>query len=452
MSPTIALDLDHLLAALHTLPPARRYCVALSGGCDSTVLLHAMAALRSRLGDAALMSVHVDHGLHVDAAVWSQHCRAFANGLGVECDVLKVNAHPATGQSREAAARAARYAALANWLQPGDVLLTAHHQEDQAETLLLQLLRGAGAAGLAAMPTHTALGPGVLARPLLGVSREALRVYAMHYDLLWIEDPSNFDTSFDRNYLRHNIVPGLRMRWPRADASLARAAQHQQESAALLDALAQIDLAAVQDPQRGALHVDRLLQLDEPRQRNALRGWLRAQGFPLPSARVLQHVCRDVLRAAWDREPCVGWQGAQLRRYRNGLYAMRPLAPVDSSTVLKWSPLEAPLVLPDGLGKLHGQPAYGRGLRYDPAQGPLEVRFRQGGERCRPAGAVYTRAVKTLFQEQGVPPWERERTPYIFVEGTLAAVADRWICADYAAGPKEIGLVLEWRRSPPNSG
>lgn len=446
MSSDISLNLDHLLATLHALPAARRYSVALSGGCDSTVLLHAMATLRPRLGGVSLASVHVDHGLHEDSAAWSQHCRAFAGELGVECTVLKVNAHPSPGQSREAAARTARYAALANWLQPRDVLLTAHHREDQAETLLLQLLRGAGAAGLAAMPVHTALGRGVLARPLLGVSREALRVYALHYDLLWIEDPSNFDTSFDRNYLRHDILPRLRTRWPGADVNLSRAAQHQQEVAALLDALARVDVQRAQGPQPHRLRVDRLLELDESRQRNALRGWLRARGLPLPSTRVLRKVCTDVLHAAWDRVPRVAWQGVELRRYRNELFAMSPLAPVDAGTTLMWRPLEAALALPHNLGELCAHPVRGRGLRYDSCGGPLQVRFRQGGERCRPVGAVHTRELKTLFQERGIPPWERDRMPFIYIGGTLAAVADHWICAEYAADVDKPGLLIEWRR------
>lgn len=443
----MALDLDHLLATLQALPAARRYWVALSGGCDSTALLHAMATLRPRLAPVSLGSVHVDHGLHPDSAAWAQHCRAFAAELGVECAVLQVDARPTPGQSREAAARAARYSALASWLQSADVLLTAHHREDQAETVLLQLLRGAGSAGLAAMPAHTSLGAGVLARPLLAVPRQALRNYAAHYDLLWVEDPSNFDTSLDRNYLRHEIMPRLRARWPAADANLSRAAQHQGETMALLDALARYDVQRAQAPQPGVLRVDRLLELDEPRQRNALRGWLRERGLPLPSARILRQIGTNVLRAGWDREPCVTWPGAQLRRYRNGLYAMKPLAPVAAGTSLEWRPDEGPLQLPYEAGELHAHRARGRGLRYEPGQGPLRIRFRQGGERCRPAGAAHTRTVKALFQERGVPPWERDRTPFLYMmDDTLAAVADRWICADHAVGTEEIGLVLEWRR------
>lgn len=444
-STTPSLDLDTLLTTLRALPAALRYCVALSGGCDSTVLLHAMAMLRPRLGGVSLASVHVDHGLHQDSATWSQHCRAFAADLGVECTALKVNARPSPGQSREAAAREARYGRLIKWLQPGDVLLTAHHQEDQAETLLLQLLRGAGPAGLAAMPVYTLLGPGVLARPLLNVSREALRGYAIHYNLRWIEDPSNVDTRFDRNYLRHEIIPRLRMRWPGTNTTLSRAAQHQQESASLLKALADIDMQRAQGSQPQVLRVDRLVEFDESRQRNALRGWLRAQGLPLPSNRVLRKVCTDILSAGWDRVPRVAWQGAEVRRYRNELFAMSPLAPVDAGAVLAWNPLEAALVLPHNLGELRASPVQGRGLRYDSRWGPLQVQFRRGGERCRPVGKVHARELKAWFQEQGVPPWERNRMPLIYIANTLAAVADRWICAEYAASSDDIGLVIEWR-------
>lgn len=446
MASDVSLDLNHLLSTLQTLPAAQRYWVALSGGCDSMALLHAMATLRPRLAPASLGSVHVDHSLHPDSAAWAQHCRAFAAGLGVECVVLRVDARPGPGQSREAAARTARYRALANWLQPGDVLLTAHHREDQAETVLLQLMRGAGSAGLAAMPVHTSLGAGVLARPLLTVPRDALRSYATHYDLVWVEDPSNFDTSLDRNYLRHEIMPRLRMRWPAADVNLSRAAQHQGETTGLLEALARYDLQRVQAAHAGVLRIDRLLELDEPRQRNALRGWLRERGLPLPSARILRQIGTDVLRAGWDREPCVTWSGAQVRRYRNGLYAMTPWVPIAAATSLEWRPHEGPLRLPHDGSELHAHHAPGRGLRYDPSQGPLRIRFRQGGERCRPTGAAHTRTIKALFQERGVPPWERDRTPFIYVDDTLAAVADHWVCADHAAGASETGLVIEWRR------
>ena len=224
---------DHLLQQLHRhgIPPS--YQVAFSGGLDSLVLLHALCALRGRLA-AGVAAVHVHHGLHSDADEWDAHCQQVCDELGVAYTLLRVDGRPATGESPEAAARDARYRALAEWLPAGHCLLTAQHQDDQAETLLLQLLRGSGVSGLAAMPVMTGLGAGHHLRPLLEMTRPALHHYATAHALRWIEDPSNQSSAYDRKYLRHQVLPRLRERWPAVSSSLSRSAAHCAEASALL--------------------------------------------------------------------------------------------------------------------------------------------------------------------------------------------------------------------------
>ncbi|NIR59118.1 MAG: tRNA lysidine(34) synthetase TilS, partial [Gammaproteobacteria bacterium] len=286
-------DPDDLVAVLAHHAPAARYWVAYSGGLDSLVLLHALAARRDRLG-APLAAVHVDHGLHPDSGRWAAHCARTCAALGVPYECRVVEATAASGESPEAAARRARYEALAGLLEPGACLLTAHQRDDQAETLLLQLLRGAGPDGLAGMPMCRPLGAGWHLRPLLDWERADLHAYARAQGLEWVEDASNRDTGIDRNYLRHIVLPALRERWPGAPATLARAARHQAEAAELLVALGRADARAAADAAPGTLRASALRDLPAPRQRNLLRAWIARAGLPAPSAAQLERVRLDV--------------------------------------------------------------------------------------------------------------------------------------------------------------
>ena len=270
-----------------------------------------------------------------------------------------------------------------------------------------------------------------------------MRAYAETQGLRWIEDPSNADTGFDRNFLRGAVMPLLRERWPAAVRVLTRGAAHQAEAARLLDALAAQDLAACRVEQPACLSIPALLQLDAARQRNVLRYWLKALGFNLPDSARLAHVQHDVLHAGRDRLPVVKWAGAELRRYRDRLYALRPQAAVDVRTMLDWD-LRAPLPLPDG-ALLSAHPAHGQGVKAALCDGVISVRFRRGGEHCRIAPRGPSRPLKKLLQEQGVPPWRRERIPLLYVGERLAAVADRWVCAPFHAGADERGICFEWR-------
>lgn len=432
---------EQLRRQLEELPPARRYWVGFSGGLDSHVLLHTLAALRL---DTPLQAVHIHHGLSPHAEQWATHCAAVAADLGVPFTLERVDATPARGESPEAAARQARYTALARLLGEGEMLLTAHQQNDQAETLLLQLLRGAGPRGLAAMPRCRPFAAGWQARPLLGVEREALQAYAREAGLAWVEDESNFDTGFDRNYLRREIMPALARRWPAVNRVLGRSAAHFAESSALLDELAALDLAGAEGERPGSLSVAALLALSPARCHNLLRYWLRGLGLPLPDTPHLLRIGSEVLAARPDAEPQVDWPGAEVRRYRDGLYAMPPLAPPPTQ-VLTWD-LARPLQLPAGLGRLTAEMVRGRGLQAGACTGGVEVRFRHGGESCHPAGRGHRHSLKKLLQEAGVAPWERERLPLLYVDGELAQVGELCCCDPYAASKGEPGVVIHWQR------
>ncbi len=434
-----------LAAVLRDLPAAPRYRVAFSGGLDSTVLLHALAEVRGELG-WALEAVHVNHGLHGDAGRWAEHCARVCAGLGVGCRVVAVEAAGAPGESPEAAARHARYRVFEDTVAEGEALLTAHHQDDQAETLLLHLLRGSGVRGLAAMPVQRPLGRGWIGRPLLGWPRAALRAWAEARGLAWVEDPSNRDERFERNFLRRRVLPLLEARWPGATRLLARDAALQAQASAVLDGLAQDDAAAARGPAPGTLSVAALRALTPPRRDEALREWLRGRGLPAPTAIHLGHVVRDVLLSREDASARVAWPGAEVWRYRDALVALPPVAPAAGTRAWSWSPPE-PLTLP--AGTLAAEPARGEGLAVARLAGaPVAVRLRAGGERCRLPGRGHHHALKKLLQAHGVPPPVRAWLPLVYVGEELAAVADLWVCETWQAGPGEPGWVLRWQRPP----
>ena len=447
---------DQLTARVLALAPgASGYCVAFSGGLDSSVLLHALAAGREDL-PAPLVAVHVNHNLQPDAPAWAEHCRAVCAGLGIDYHVRSVRVQARSGESPEAAARAARYRALADAVGLGGVLLTAHHQDDQAETLLLQLLRGAGPRGLAAMPRYARVNGVPLLRPLLDMPRAALRDYALQHDLGWVDDPSNSCADYDRNFLRHEIIPRLRGRWPAAGATLARAARHQAAAAQLLERVAEADWGRIPPCSTDtpepvpALTVSALQRLDAPRRANLLRHWLRLHAAPMPSAVVLTRIEGDLLGAAPDAQPLVRWGDVRLRRYRDCLYVDDVLEKADPSRCHDWLPDRA-LQLPGGELSAVRVDGAGVALRHLPA-GPLRVRFRRGGEALRPAGRREHHSLKHLFQEAGVPPWERPRVPLIYRDDALLAVAGYWVCAEFQARSNEPGMRFTWSRSIVPSG
>lgn len=419
---------------------ATRYCLALSGGLDSTVLLHAMV----RLSPGPLRAIHVDHQLQPGAAAWAGHCERLCRRFAVPLLVCRVNVRTIGDEGLEAAARRARYGALGESLESGEVLLTAHHQDDQVETLLLHLLRGTGVAGLGGIPRLAAFGDGRLLRPLLDLPRAVLLGYAQGAGLDWVEDPSNRDLRLNRNFLRHEVLPLLRARWPGLDAAMARSARLSAEASRLLDELAAQDARRVR--RAGRIAVAPLRLLDEARQRNVLRWLCRHELGSAPGGKLLREGLAQLLDAGIDRHPVLAWPGGELRRYRERLYLQRPCgAP---SPLPQQMPLRAGATVDVGAGRLRLARARGRGLGVARLTGPLTVRLRSGGERLRPAGEPHHRELKKMLQEYGVVPWMRGRIPLLYCGGELAAVAHLWVAAEFAASGTEPALRVCWDDHP----
>ncbi|QSA95539.1 tRNA lysidine(34) synthetase TilS [Methylococcus sp. EFPC2] len=441
MAPTVA----EFGAQLALAPPPRRYLIAYSGGLDSHVLLHLYSRLRATWAEPPGCQVlHVHHGLQDEADAWVEHCARVCRELSLPFQSLYVDARARQGDSPEEAARDARYRALQDRVEDGDVLLIAQHQDDQAETLLLQLLRGAGLAGLAAMPKCAPFGSGYLLRPLLDWPRTALQEYAEGQQLRWIEDPSNADASYDRNFLRLSVIPLLKARWPAASKTLSRSAGHCAEALHRLEHLARDLYLVVLNEDKVTLSVSRLLQLEQADRRWVLRQWLRERGYRLPAAAALERLAGEMLLAREDKMPVVAWPEGEVRRYRDALYLRAPAAPQDTAAVMEWNGTSA-LELPDGNGILVARSSGEGGIALDAWRSArITVRYRQGGEVCRLPGRAGSHALKKLLQEAGIPPWERTRLPLIELNGALAAIADRWVCDPFQAAPGRPAIRIEW--------
>lgn len=422
---------------LSFLPPGACIWVAYSGGMDSHVLLHLLAQLRESLS-VNLRAVYINHGLSPHASDWARHCEQVCNALSVPFKSISVTVVLKAGASPEAAAREARYQAFLDLIQSGGYLCTAHHQDDQAETVLLQLLRGAGPKGLAAMAPQTPFGAGTLLRPLLQFTRAELAEYASVYNLQWIDDESNFDTDYDRNFLRHEIIPRLRERWPSLTRTLDRSARLCAESALLLDELAQQDLLHLQEAKSDVISIAGLKMLTPERQRNVLRYWVRQQGFALPTDIKLQHVLSDVVAAGEDRQPCVHWPGAEMRRYAGYLYLMPPLAEFQFDLVIPWDNLEKPLLLPDGRRLVCSQLK-----KASLGQQAVSVRFRQRGEQVQVMGMNHATSLKKLLQDLEIPPWLRDRVPLVYLGDELVQIAGIPLWGPFIAAVEKAGFQVE---------
>jgi tRNA(Ile)-lysidine synthase len=436
-----------LLACVESLVPrtSAELCVAYSGGLDSTVLLHALARAIADRAHYSMRAAHVDHQLHPDSARWREQCGRVAESLRIEFVPLVVSVTASADLGIEAAAREARYAALREILKPNEVLLTAHHADDQLETMLMALMRGAGLRGLSGVPSVQIFGGGWLARPLLEFGRAELEEWARAEQLPWLEDPSNANTSFDRNFLRHRVLPALRERWPAAAHSATRSTAHLREAGRLLDVLAAADLEMLAIG--ACLGMARLANLAPARRRNVLRHWIRQQGIRVPSTRKLATIERDLLIAREDRLPCVEWDGVQVRRHRGLLYCMRQPPPFDPADTLTWNVSQV-LELPAQLGRLRAQRDALGGLAVARLPAALQVHFRHGGEELQPAGDTHHRKLKKLLQDARVLPWWRDRVPLIYAAERLVAVGDLWISEEFAAQGGEDALRIVWEERP----
>lgn len=432
---------EDLLDAVRTccaewVRPGDRVLLGLSGGIDSVVLLDLAVRLVDDL-DFQLLAHHVNHGLSPNAQRWAAFCGHLCARLDIPFSSSEVHVPRHSALGIEGAAREARYAALAT--VDAEVLLLAHHQDDQVETVLGQLVRGAGVRGLAGMPRVIERGGRRWLRPLLDFNRIDIRRYAEARDLVWVDDESNNDSDYDRNYLRLEVLPVIDNRFPGARRSLARAAGHMAEAQEVLDDMARLDLGAVDLPY--ALPLAPLQRLSLPRAKNLLRYFLHEHGCQ-PSAVVLEELFQQLLLARDDAQVLVQIGSVTARRYRQRLHLVRPLQ-VPRGYCQRWSGEEA-LALPKLGGVLRAEPSLGHGLATQRLGGNLEIRLREGGEHLRPGPHQPTRALKNLLQEHHLAPWERHRLPLLFHGQRLVCVPGIGVDPEWQAGPDEAGRVFHW--------
>lgn len=420
------------------LPQGASVLAGLSGGLDSVVLLHLLSRLAPQHG-WRLSALHVHHGISPNADAWAAFCTDYCASLAVPLLVERVDIAPLRGElGTEAAARRLRHAAFAG--RHAEFVVLAHHADDQAETLLLQLLRGSGVKGVAAMPVFGMRDGMPVVRPLLDLPRAALSAYASEHRLQWVEDESNADVAYPRNFLRHQGLPLLEQRFPACRETLARSARHFADAVELLDDLARID--SVQAIRGDTLGVAELAALSAPRARNLLRYFLHLQGAPMPQTAQLVDMLHQLCEARQDAEICVEYGRWQVRRYRGQAYAVQALPEFERTLVLPWSG-EDELAWPALGSVLQFRETLGVGVSLAKLQSaPVTLRLRNGGETLKPRPHAATRSLKNLLQEHAVPPWRRERLPLLYCGDELVSVVGVAIAAEYQAGAAEPGMSI----------
>lgn len=473
--------------ALQSIPVASHYYVALSGGLDSSLLLQLSNRYLRESRLASVIAIHVHHGISQYADQWQSHCEAICHQSGVELVVRKVELK-SSKKGVEEAARAARYSVFEQILPSDAVLLQGHHQNDQAETVLLRLMRGAGVKGLAGIPKTRALNSALIHRPFLAVSRSELLSLAEAWGVSWVEDDSNASVDYDRNYIRHEVIPKLESRWESAVSRLAVSSEHCRESAELEEALAKIDLVGItQDVFGPALSIAGLTQLPLSRQRNAVRYWLQHQRLGFPGEKRFQRIWTELLTARADANPLVEWPLGAVRRYRDAIFGLSAndiSAQSDCITsnivVDGWSTSKTDSALSDGLTKrelmIFKQSVMGRqyALRMvdsvnasisdvvteteevniqpvkrllvkAPAdQVQVSIKFRQGGELFKPVGRHHHKPLKKWLHECNVPPWLRDSIPLLYYNESLVAMGDLLVADGFQGGSNSRNLEISW--------
>ena len=432
-----------ILGLLDQLPekPGKIW-IAYSGGVDSHVLLHCCHRLRDELPEIA-GAIHVHHGISEQADAWERHCVDTCEALGLSCEVARVTL--GGGEGLEDRARRVRYDAIQSYLQQGDVVLMAQHQDDQAETFLLQALRGGGPRGVAAMPAIAPLGQGYLLRPMLSETRASVLEYARSNRLHWVEDDSNQDMRFERNFIRHEVMPQLLSRWPAASRTLARTSAHTASLVTIADELISDELQGVTGSRPETLSVRVLKSLPVEKASLLVRALCQQLELPMPATSHIAELLQKQLHAEPDRQIHVTWPGGEFRRYQDDLYIQSPLPRIEHADwQYQWDG-DGELHIPEYQGRLSLEACIGDGIQQNLVEDGLLVRPRSGGERCQPAGDSYRRELKVIFQQRGIPPWERERMPLIYQGDELLAIADLIVCESALAREHEPGYLVQWK-------
>ncbi len=401
--------------------------IGYSGGVDSHVLLHLCASITA-IKDK-IIAVYVHHGLQAEAELWARHCKKIAEGLGVDFKVLRVNALPSQGESPEEAARNARYTALKLLIDTDDVLMVAQHRDDQLETVLLQLFRGSGLRGLSAMPESAAFGRGLMLRPLLNIAKPAIDDYAQKHALSWVNDPSNLSNDYDRNFLRNAVLPLLKQRWPACDKTVARSARHCADAQVMVSEHAEALFRGVFNEVDKTLCIRKLMSCKATEQALIIRRWFQILQLKMPAQAFIERLQTDVILAREDREPELSGQGYCVRRYRDKLYCLKVVTPEIVSENI-WSAEQNSIKVSENQTLFWHLSSVGID-RTQWQKAIIIVRTRSGGEKISLPGRQGRHALKKLFQEAGIPPWERDAIPLVYLDDKLVAVGDLWISAEF---------------------
>ncbi|MBP06163.1 MAG: tRNA lysidine(34) synthetase TilS [Chloroflexi bacterium] len=419
---------------------ATRYVVAYSGGMDSTALLYALSRIESNI---PIIAIHINHGINKDSDIWENHCRENALSYGVKFESFKIDLNYKSNKESEAVLRELRYKIFQNFVIKGDWLLTAHHQSDQTETLMLNLFRGSGISGLAAINTSRKFFLGTLVRPLLEISRTYIKEYAVENDLSWLDDPSNNNNNFDRNYLRNEIIPQLEDRWPSLDKRFTKVTKFAYEAKLSLKELAEIDLENVGTVD--CFNIELFKCLSETRQRNLIRYSLNEMNLPSPPFNQLMEATKIIANYNIDSHPLISWRGARIRCYRNFLYLLPELSLNSDLKGKKYFPHNDSLPLGENMGQISLLLSQKIGIDPDIAELGLEINFRNGGENICPIDSNYDRKLKRLFQEKKIFPWLRDKIPLLLYDGEVVCVGDLWTAEKFS---KENGYIFEWDQRP----
>jgi tRNA(Ile)-lysidine synthase len=431
---------DNVEQQLTSINGLTHVVIAYSGGVDSHVLLHVSSIIKPTLPKVTFCAMYIDHGLHVDSVKWRDHCESVCIELGIDFISQKVNADDVAGDGPEQAARHARYDALKSEVKAHTVLLTAQHQDDQAETLMLQLLRGAGIDGLASMPTCTNFGLGYIARPLLNVSKAEIKHYAKEENLEWIEDSSNLDTSLNRNFLRQQVIPLIQQRWPAFSKTTSRSAAHCAEASSVLFNLAATD---IENQDTEVLNMHNLIDLDAARQRLVIRHWLLRNDVRMPSEKILLEIQRSISIKPSD-SALIEWSAIQLRLFDATFFLTAIKSDELRYESINWFAEEVEIT--SEIGVLSKRLVRGKGIDQQKwATSKVTVAHRKGGESLKLLGRQGRRKLKKLFHEAKIFPWVRDAIPLIYFDDTLAAVANLWVDEEFLVSDDSMGYNIVWK-------
>ena len=421
----MAFNQARLVEVLRQYPDNGRLLLAFSGGLDSHVLLHALVA-SAKLHKRTVSAIYINHGLQSQSSDWQDFCQQCCIRYQIPFHAVQLSLDLSNSESVEAVARDARYQAISGFIENNDILLTAQHADDQAETFLVQLLRSAGVYGLAAMPAMQTYAKGYHARPLLAFSRADLEQYAKHHQLEWVEDPSNQDVRFTRNAIRHQLLPVAKQIQPSVVKTLNTVASNMGKTKEAFDFLLAEKLSSIIEGE--SIRLTELQVLPLVLRESLLRYWIKTCGFRTPPQKRLLVFIQQIEQAADDKLPSLYWDNVSLRCWKKSLFLFKEKV-VSKQLSLDWASDQSVITLPTGIGQLNKVSAR-QGIDRQLIRN-LTIRFRQGGEKLLLPGKDHQLSLKQFFQDENIPPWERSLIPLIYINDELAAVADKVIAKKF---------------------